>query len=325
MIRIGIVGMGAGSIGQKVYVPSLRRLRNAHVVAVASRSGAAFDEQTPVYADWADMLEREAMDALFVLTPTAMHRQIATAAFARGLHVLCEKPPALTVADAEAIVDAARRVGRSILFGFNRRFAPSYVRLKQIADGHGCHTLIMEKTRRYTGQIGDDSFRALDAQWTAEAHTRGTPIFEFMVHLFHIALWINGPVARYSFFPRPLYGSTVNLTSSGWLEHTSGSRTVLLYDHTAGDNREHVFMYGPALTVEVGNGLFARTYLTLAEHGQTTTELGPEDTVECSGFLPMCQHLVDSIAAGRRVVSDPADAIEALRLALAFDPPPSAP
>jgi virulence factor len=323
MVRIGLVGIGPGSIGQRMYVPSLRRIADAQVVAVASRSGASFAPSVPVYTHWADMLDKVPLDVIFVLTPTAAHRQIVMAALEKEIHVLCEKPPAFGVADAEAMVELARRQGLNLLFAFNRRFAPTYVQLKQIAARRGCHTLVMEKSRCYAEPVTADTIGAADARWRIEAGTRGTPIFEFMVHLFDVALWINGPVVQQTFFPRTLHGSSVHLTSSGFLEHSTGARSLLMYDQIGGENRERVTLYGPAVRAEASNGLFAQTQLRLVQHGEEEVVLGPADVLECSGFLPMCRHIISCVASGRAVTPDPSDAIEALRLALAFDPPPA--
>jgi predicted dehydrogenase len=325
MVRIGLVGIGPDSIGQRFYVPSLLRIAEAQVVAVASRSGASYAPSAPVYSRWEDMLERVPLDLLFVLAPTHVHRPIVMAAFERGIHVLCEKPPALTLADAELMVTTARSRGLTLLFGFNRRFAPTYLQLKQLSETRGCHTLVMQKTRRWAGEITPEKIMEADARWQVDAGARGTPIFEFVAHFMDLAIWINGPVVRSGFFPRTLYGSTVHLTSSGYLEHASGARTLITYDQLGGENREHVTLYGPAVTAQAGNGLFARTQLELADRGKTEVIMGPEDTLECSGFLPMCRHIIQCVAAGRPVTFDPADGIEALRLALACDPPIPAP
>jgi virulence factor len=322
MVRIGLVGIGPDSIAQRFYVPSLPRIAEAQVVAVASRSGASYAPLVPVYSRWEDMLDSVPLDLLFVLAPTHVHLPIVMAALQRGIHVLCEKPPALTVADAQLMVQTARSRGLTLMFGFNRRFAPTYVQLKQLAGSRGCHTLVMEKTRRYAEEVTSDKIKEADGRWQIEAGTRGTPIFEFVPHFMDLALWINGPVVRSAFFPRTLHGSTVNLTSSGYLEHANGARTLITYDQLGGENREHVTLYGPAVTAQASNGLFARTQLDLADRGKSEVILGPEDILECSGFLPMCRNIIECVAAGRPVASDPADGVEALRLALACDPHP---
>ena len=87
------------------------------VVAVCDLDRARAEEAAPagaaVYEDWHELLERETIDALWVTTPPLHHRGPAVAAMERGLPVFLEKPVARTIEDADAIVDAWRRTGRS--------------------------------------------------------------------------------------------------------------------------------------------------------------------------------------------------------------------
>jgi predicted dehydrogenase len=319
-VRIGLVGVGPGSIAQRVHIPSLSRVPGADIVAVTSRSGTDIGRPVGMYRDLAEMLDNEMLDLVYVMTPTAAHPPAVMAALKRGIHVVCEKPPALTVNETRAMVKAAKDQGLNLLFCFNRRFAPTYVRLKQLADEHGCHTLILEKTRRKTEPITPQTVATANKRWQEQSAHEGGPIFEFVPHLFDLALWINGPVAAHTFSVRRLYGSSVNLSALGYLEHENGARSMLVYEEIAGCSTERVTFHGPAISAEATGGMFAPNQLRLDHRGQTQVFTGPEDRLEYSGFLQLSQHIVRCVAEGRAVDFDPAEAIEATRLALAFDP-----
>jgi predicted dehydrogenase len=125
-LRVGIIGIGfyAGL----AHVPALRATGRAEVVAIARRNPEALamaKESLGVpraYTDWHTMLDREQLDAVIVSTPHHVHTEPTLAALDRGLHVLLEKPMALTTSDASAMVQAADRAGRVLLVGYNFRF-----------------------------------------------------------------------------------------------------------------------------------------------------------------------------------------------------------
>lgn len=77
---------------------------------------------TRLYTDVKDMVAKEELDAVSVCTWNAAHAPCTIAALEAGLHVLCEKPMAMNVAEAEAMRDAAKRSGKLLMIGFVRRF-----------------------------------------------------------------------------------------------------------------------------------------------------------------------------------------------------------
>ena len=90
-------------------------------------------------ADWRDVVTRDDIDVVDICTPGDAHRDIAMAALAAGKHVLCEKPLANTVAEAEEMTAAAaeaRRNGVRSIVGFNYRRTPALALARQlVADG----------------------------------------------------------------------------------------------------------------------------------------------------------------------------------------------
>ncbi|WAX76867.1 Gfo/Idh/MocA family protein [Streptomyces sp. KMM 9044] len=137
-LRVGMVGyafMGAAhsqgwrTAGRMFDLPLSPELavicgRDATAVrAAADRHGWA-DTET----DWRALVERDDVDLVDICTPGDSHAEIALAALAAGKHVLCEKPLANTVAEAEAMADAAERAlrqGRLAMVGFNYRRVPA--------------------------------------------------------------------------------------------------------------------------------------------------------------------------------------------------------
>src|SRR5918996_2837516 len=119
---VGVIGLGFG----RSHIPAFQ-VNGCRVVAVCQRHR----EQAQAIADrygvegvferWEDLLEKARPDIVVIATPPHLHKAIALAAFAQGAHVLCEKPVALTAADAREMVDAAARAQRIAMTNFNWR------------------------------------------------------------------------------------------------------------------------------------------------------------------------------------------------------------
>ena len=105
------------------------------------------------------------VDLVDICLPTPLHRTAAEAAFAAGKHVLLEKPMALTREDAEAIVGAADRAGRTLLVGLVLRHWPEYQRLHELAAEGGDRRGPLGRRRcacrrRPTGPTGSSTRRS---------------------------------------------------------------------------------------------------------------------------------------------------------------------
>lgn len=134
-LRIGI--LGCGRIIRLAHLRSLQEHAGVRVVAMADPDPGArayCAEHAPsaiYYTDHRELLSRAALDAVVIALPTLLHRDAATLAFERGLHVYLEKPVASTIADAEAILASGRRAGTVGAIGFNCRFNRLYRELKR--------------------------------------------------------------------------------------------------------------------------------------------------------------------------------------------------
>jgi predicted dehydrogenase len=136
--RIGIVGAG---FGVKAHLPALIAHPRFDVVALASPHSAArvaADRGIPhAFASCRDMLAGCELDAVAVTSPPFAHLDDVTACFAAGKHVVCEKPFALDVAGAQAMIDANRAAGTAAGIVHEFRFSPQMQALKELVDnGH---------------------------------------------------------------------------------------------------------------------------------------------------------------------------------------------
>jgi len=158
-IRLGIIG--AGAIAQRGHIPEFLSIPGVHIEAIADRNGekaktVAKKANIPrVFEDYQEMLALEELDAVSICTPNYLHAPMTIAACEAGKHVLCEKPMATTLTDAQAMIDAAAKNRVILMIEQAKRFTPqvevakSLLRMGVIGDilavrskfGHwGAHT-----------------------------------------------------------------------------------------------------------------------------------------------------------------------------------------
>ena len=132
-LRLGLVG--AGFIGG-LYRHALKQVYGAEIVAVASPNRAqAFAQRHHLehhYADYRTMIAEAGIDAVLIATPNNLHAEICIAAADAGKHVFCDKPLAISLAEADAMIAACDHAGVTLMYAENLLFAPMYERLRDL-------------------------------------------------------------------------------------------------------------------------------------------------------------------------------------------------
>ena len=154
-VRFGVIG--AGFIA-RWFAEAVSREPAAQIVAVTSahrERAAAFAQEHGIshaHASLEEMLaahgpDSEApIDVVYVGSPNSLHAEHTIAALEAGFHVLVEKPFALTVAQARAMVEAARRAGRFLMEGWLSAFEPGVARLREVLPRLGrLHRVVLSK------------------------------------------------------------------------------------------------------------------------------------------------------------------------------------
>lgn len=149
MLRVGIVGFGF--MGRMHYA-QWNGLEGAEVVAICDANpnivedtkkavgnieGAAEDidfSSVELYSDYNKFIAESDLDAISLTLPTFLHPMFTIKALEAGIHVLCEKPMALTVDECRHMVTAAAQTGKVLMIGHCVRFWPEYAKAKEIVD-----------------------------------------------------------------------------------------------------------------------------------------------------------------------------------------------
>ncbi|MET3847501.1 MULTISPECIES: Gfo/Idh/MocA family protein [unclassified Paenibacillus] len=128
-LKIGIIG--CGGIAKGKHLPALAKQRHkAEMTAFCDieldRAELAAKEygteEAKVYTDYKELLKDPSIDVVHVLTPNSTHAVITVAALEAGKHVMCEKPMAMNTAEAQQMLDAAKRTGKKLTIGYQNRF-----------------------------------------------------------------------------------------------------------------------------------------------------------------------------------------------------------
>lgn len=131
-----------------------------------------------------EALDGSPVDAVCITTPTFTHAEIAVAAASVGKHVLCEKPMALTLAEADRMLEAAASSGVVLQIGFMRRFDPAFREARQlVADGRIGRPMVIRSLTRGPG---------LPPRWAWDLARSNGMLAEVNSHDFDTVRWIAG-------------------------------------------------------------------------------------------------------------------------------------
>ncbi len=190
-MKIGIIG--AGKIGA-LRIATIHKDPNTELAAVfdmnaQTAQAAVAGSQAVACTDLNSFLDQD-MDAVIVSTPPHLHEDLCVAAFAKGMHVLCEKPLSNTVEGARNIVAAAKAAKRVLATGFNLRYYPfvSYVREMVNSGVIGK----VDHVRIYGGHVGLSSF---GHEWEyKQPHSGGGAMMDIGIHMTDVARHFLGEI-----------------------------------------------------------------------------------------------------------------------------------
>jgi predicted dehydrogenase len=156
-VNIGVVG--AGSFTALWYLPILEKHPNVQIQAICSPSGTSAETLLKKYnilssyQSYKEMFEKAELDGICIVTPNASHHDIAVEAAKRGIHVMCEKPLAMTHVEARSMLEAAKE--NEIVHGvnFTYRENPAVKKVKELLE-EGFIGKVYDGKFQYTGAYG---------------------------------------------------------------------------------------------------------------------------------------------------------------------------
>ena len=201
-LRVGFIG--AGAIADMHYLgyannPTAELHALCDVDETLLRQRASAWRVGKTYRDYRQLLADPELDAVEVITPHNLHAEIGIAALEAGKHVSIQKPMAITVAECDALIEAARRAGKLMRVFENFRFYPPLVKAKRLLDEGAIGEPLSIRIKCVQGSAGADweiPYRRWVWRFDPAQSGGGRVILDYGYHLFSVARWFLGEVDK---------------------------------------------------------------------------------------------------------------------------------
>lgn len=316
MIRLGLIGSGGMA---RVYADRTAALENARVTAVASpnTAGEFVARHVPTataYPNIEAVCADADVDAVAILTPTHTHRAIIGVAADHGLDVICEKPLARTLDEANAIADAVADAGITFMTAHVLRFSPEYAAAKERVAAGDIGTPGVVRAQRAFGFEGARG-------WFGDTSKSGGVLLDLAIHDFDYLRWVFGDVERV--FTRVRSWGTENESES--------SVTLLRFENGVVGHVEASWVRVPTVPfttsfefagddglIEFANDDVRPVELYGSERVHVPRDpVGDDLPLTEDGYHRQLAHFLDCVATGTEPAISVSDGTEAVRLSLA--------
>ena len=291
--------IGCGDVAERKGGPALYQAADSELVAVMRRDkakAAGFAERHGArrhYERVEDLLSDPEVNAAYVATPPHVHAEQTIQAAQAGKHVLCEKPMAMNVAEAEAMIRACAANGVQLMVAYYRRRFPSVLKIKELLHQEAIGRPIMADVQIAAGYSppGTES-----KQWRMDPKIGGGGLLmdlgSHAVDLLHF--WLGDVCDVAAFVDTVAYDVEVENSSSVILRFRNEAQATVRVNHNVGMRRNAIELVGTSGRIELLGGL-ACNGVALEASGETQTfDLpAPQPT-----HLGIVENLVASIRNG---------------------------
>jgi predicted dehydrogenase len=326
-----IIGCAASIV--PTHLQALAQLPAAHIVGMADISaerGAARAAEVgcPFFADHREALAKLRPDVAVITTPHPFHPPIAVDCFAAGAHVLVEKPMAVEVAEADAMIAAAEAAGRILAVNFQQRFRPAIEHVRRLVEsgelGALLRVLCVEPWFRTAAYYRTASWRGT---WAGEG---GGVLMNQAPHTLDLLCHLAGlPAKVWGWTRTVVHAIETEDTAQAMLEYTNGASGYLNINTVEAGLQRRLQIVGDRMAIElVGDQLtIYRFRPALSEYRATSPEMFGSPDVEAEtiampgdggGHLAVYRDLHAAIVEGRQPRCDGREGRMSLELASAI-------
>ncbi len=194
-IRVGLMGLGKVA---ECHLAGYQGVDNVRIVAGADISPQRVEQMAAEwgftgYLDPAEMLEKEELDMVCIMSPPSVHRQLAEMAAANKLHILCEKPMALSLEDCQAMISAAEKAGVKLCYGSSYRCLPACLKAREMIN-EGVLGKVLLMTETFVGGAGIEGWKDLGAHHYPSDGPGGggMGLVDHGIHFADVLPWLAG-------------------------------------------------------------------------------------------------------------------------------------
>lgn len=195
MINFGIAGCGYIGKRHAAMIAGNKDCRLQAYCDIKPMERLGMDTyEAAFYQDYGKMLMRETgMDVVNICVPNGLHADFAVRALEYGAHVVVEKPMALTVRDADRILDASRKTRKKVFCVMQNRYSPPSVWIKSLVDSGILGKIEMVQVNCYWNR---DKRYYVPGSWHGSADLDGGTLFTQFSHFVDILVWLFGDITN---------------------------------------------------------------------------------------------------------------------------------
>ncbi len=289
--RVGVIGVGA--IAKISHLPILSAREDVELVGCMAKHPESARQAQRRYAigqavDSIEELLKLNLDCAFVLSPKQEHPEQVKKLLQAGVDVFCEKPMGLTLWEAHEMAEMAEKTGRTLMIGFNRRFAPVYRKAKEIYKDQAPDVIVAQKNRPAS------EYRAT---------------LENAIHMVDLMRYLSGEcvsVEAHSIFTDPCYETLC----TAQLQFENGTVGMLVADRASGQWVETMEIHGHNRSVYVNAPDSIKVVDEKEAHVTTLTPLamGWAKVEDKLGFADQDTHFFECLKTGAVPLTSAADA-----------------
>jgi predicted dehydrogenase len=325
VVRVGIVGFGF--MGRQ-HLSCYRALRGVRVVSICDGDKARLTgakkitgniaatqttlkpDDVALYTDFGRMLAEEQLNAVSITLPTFMHKDFTVKALDAGVHVLCEKPMAMSIGQCEEMIASAKANKKVLQIGHCIRFWPEYVKAKEIVDS-GKYGKVRTASFRRISPVPGWSWK----NWLINAHRSGGAIFDLHIH--------DADYIQYMFgLPSEVRSQAITGPSGGFdyvsTQYIYDDRKVVVAEGGFVKSADFKFEMSFVISLEKATILYdcrckPAIQLYPAKGGCVTPKIEPGD-----GYSYEIEHFINKITGKKtpKIIS-PIDSLNAVKIVLA--------
>lgn len=190
-VKFGIIG--AGGIADRRTLPGMMLAKNAEIYAVMEINSDRAEELRKkynakyAYTDENDLLNNPEIEAVYIASPVVFHAGQAKAAADRGIHILLEKPIAMSIEEGEEVLNYCAQKGVKIAAGFMMRFGTHVMNMKNLIS-NGKIGQVVSGYSQFTCWLPEDS-----ANWRlCKAKSGGGALMDMGIHCVDLVEYISG-------------------------------------------------------------------------------------------------------------------------------------
>jgi myo-inositol 2-dehydrogenase / D-chiro-inositol 1-dehydrogenase len=314
-MRIGIIGAGSmGQVHSAAWLDAGAQVVAVHSASLKSALRLAAQHGARVCSSLAELLEH--VDVVDLCVPTHLHHAMTLEAASAGKHIVCEKPMALEIADARAMIEACDMAGVRLFIAHVVRFFPQYRAARDVVHSGQLGNLGVIRLKRTAYQP-----RVSGENWFLDPAKSGGMILDLMVHDFDYARWLDGPVVRvFAKSARAARADSASDYALVTLEFESGAMAQIEggWAYPAGVFRTGFDIAGSGGLIEWSSDHSDTMKSFLEPSNGSAAGVGlPLSILAEDPYLTQIKHVKQMLETGGGFLVTPSEALEALRIGLA--------